>query len=128
MKINAMFRGLLTLGLAAGLTVPVLPAKPAQETTTAEKQAMKDKLQESVNELNLNDDQKDKLKDVFSNSRTKRESIMNDSALTDDQKKEKMKSLRQDTMSKVNHILTPDQQAQLKEKLAAAKAEHSPNY
>jgi periplasmic protein CpxP/Spy len=124
MKINAMFRGLLILGLAGGLTVPVLPAKPAQETTTTDRQAMKDKLQESVNELNLNDDQKDKLKEVFANSRTKRQSIMNDSALTDDQKKDKMKSLHQDTMSKVNHILTPDQQAQLKEKLAAAKAEH----
>jgi periplasmic protein CpxP/Spy len=126
MKINAMFRGLLFLGLAAGLTVPALPAKPAQETTTTEKQAMKDRLQEAVKELNLNDDQKDKLKDVFANSRTKRETILNDSSLTDDQKREKMKTLHQDTMSKVNHILTPDQQAQLKEKLAAAKAERNP--
>jgi len=126
MKIQAMFRGLLFLGLAAGLTVPALPAKPAQETTTTEKQAMKDRLQEAVKELNLNDDQKDKLKDVFANSRTKRETIMNDSSLTDDQKREKMKTLHQDTMSRVNHILTPDQQAQLKEKLAAAKAERNP--
>ena len=126
MKINAMFRGLLFLGLAAGLTMPALPAKPAQETTTAENPAMRDRLQEAVKELNLNDDQKDKLKDVFANSRTKRETILNDSSLTDDQKREKMKTLRQDTMSKVNHILTPDQQAQLKEKLAAAKAERNP--
>jgi len=126
MKIQAMFRGLLFLGLAAGLTVPALPAKPAQETTTTEKQAMKDRLQEAVKELNLNDDQKDKLKDVFANSRTKRETIMNDSSLTDDQKREKMKTLHQDMMSRVNHILTPDQQAQLKEKLAAAKAERNP--
>jgi periplasmic protein CpxP/Spy len=126
MKINAMFRGLLFLGLAAGLTVPALPAKPAQEATTTEKQAMKDRLQDAVKELNLNDDQKDKMKDVFANSRTKRETILNDSSLTDDQKREKMKTLHQDTMSKVNHILTPDQQAQLKEKLAAAKAERNP--
>jgi len=126
MKINAMFRGLLFLGLAAGLTMPALPAKPAQETTTAENPAMRDRLQEAIKELNLNDDQKDKLKDVFANSRTKRETILNDSSLTDDQKREKMKTLRQDTMSKVNHILTPDQQAQLKEKLAAAKAERNP--
>jgi Spy/CpxP family protein refolding chaperone len=89
MKIRAMFRGLLFLGLAAGLTAPALPAKPAQDATTTEKQAMRDRLQDAVNELNLNDDQKEKLKGVFANSRSKRETIMNDSTLTDDQKRER---------------------------------------
>ena len=126
MKIQALFRGLLFLGLAAGLTVPALPSKPAQEATATDKQMMHDRLQEAVKQLNLNDDQKDKLKEVFAGSRSKRESIMNDSSLTDDQKREKMKLLHQDTMSKVNHILTPDQQEQLKEKLAAAKSERNP--
>jgi periplasmic protein CpxP/Spy len=85
---------------------------------------MRDRLQEAVNELNLTDDQKGKLKDVFADAKTKHDSIMNDSTLTQDQKKDKMKSLHEDTMSKVNDVLTPDQRTQLKEKLAANKAKN----
>jgi Spy/CpxP family protein refolding chaperone len=82
---------------------------------------MHDRLQEALNELNLTDDQKGKLKDVFADAKSKRESIMSDASLTADQKKEKMKALHQDTMAKVNDVLTPDQRTQLKEKLEAAK-------
>jgi len=87
---------------------------------------MRDALQETVNELNLNDDQKAKLKDIFSDAKAKRESIWNDTSLTDDQKKEKMKALRMDTKSKVNEVLTPEQRAQLKEKMEAMKAKQQP--
>ena len=73
-------------------------------------------------ELNLTDDQKGKLKDIFADAKAKRESIWKDTSLTDDQKKEKMKELRGGTRSKVNEVLTPEQRAQLKEKLEAAKA------
>jgi periplasmic protein CpxP/Spy len=127
MKIQGMFRGLLFLGVAASLVVPALPAKasPAKALPQTENRGMmRDKLQEAVNELNLTDDQKGKLKDVFADAKTKRDSIMNDSSLTQDQKKDKMKSLHEDIISKVNDVLTPDQRTQLKEKLAAAKAKN----
>jgi len=126
MKIHGMFRGLLFLGVASSLVVPALPAKAspgkAVPQQTENRRMMRDKLQEAVNELNLTDDQKGKLKDVFADAKTKHDSIMNDSTLTQDQKKDKMKSLHEDTMSKVNEVLTPDQRTQLKEKLAASKA------
>jgi Spy/CpxP family protein refolding chaperone len=69
-----------------------LPALPTSSTkalpqTTEKKMMMHDKLQEAVNELNFTDDQKGKLKDVFSDAKSKRESIMSDSSLPPDQKR-----------------------------------------
>jgi Spy/CpxP family protein refolding chaperone len=125
MKMQNMIRGLLYLGIAAGLSFPAVPVKAAPARAaqdTANKRMNHDRLQDAVNQLDLNDDQKGKLKDVFAGSKTKRQSIMSDSSLNDDQRKEKMKSLHEDTLSKVNEVLTPDQQTQLKEKLAAAKS------
>jgi len=116
-------RGLLYLGIAAALAWPAFPIKTSAQTEPAAgRRMMRDKLQEAVNELDLTDDQKGKLKDVFTDAKLKRDSIMSDASLTDDQKKDKMKTLHQDTMSKVNEVLTPDQRTQLKEKMAAAKA------
>lgn len=124
MRIEPMFRGLLYLGIAAALTLPVLPTKTiaAQAAPQAgERKMMHDKLQDTVNELNLTDDQKGKLKDVFADAKSKRDSIWSDTSLTPEQKKDKMKALHEDTMAKVNEVLTPDQRAQLKEKLESAK-------
>jgi len=87
---------------------------------------MRDALQQALGELNLNDDQKAKVKDIFTEAKAKREAIFQDSSLSEDQKKEKMKALREDTKTKVNAVLTPEQQVQLKEKLEAAKAAKAP--
>ena len=67
-----------------------------------------DKLQKVVNDLNLSDDQKSKVKDIFTDAKSKREAIMNDTSLTDDQKRAKMKELHTGTMAKVNEVLTPE--------------------
>jgi periplasmic protein CpxP/Spy len=128
MKIQSTFRGLLYLGMATALALPMLPTKAAPASAAQEantnKQMMHNRLQDTVNQLDLNDDQKAKLKDVFADSKSKHDSIMNDSSLTQDQKKEKMKSLREETTSKVNQVLTPDQQKELKEKLAAERSKN----
>lgn len=62
--------------------------------------------------LNLSQDQQTQLKPIFQNQRQQAKAIRKDSSLTKDQKKEKFQSLRQDTMAKVNNILTPQQQQQ----------------
>jgi protein CpxP len=126
MKQRTAIRGLVYLGLGVFLSVPFLPAvtsvaRPLPQAAES-RQAMRDAFQEAVNELNLTDDQKGKLKDIFADAKAKRESIGKDTSLTDDQKKEKMKELKTDTRSKVNEVLTPEQRAQLKEKIEALKA------
>jgi Spy/CpxP family protein refolding chaperone len=71
--------------------------------------------------LSLTDDQRAKVKDIFADAKTKHQAVANDSTLTDDQKKAKLKELHESTLTKVNAILTPDQQTELKSKIEAAK-------
>lgn len=124
MKIRLIIGGLFSLAIAAALTVPALPVTASSRAALPQadqKKMMHDKLQEVVNDLNLSDDQKSKMKDIFSDAKSKREAIVNDTSLTDDQKRAKMKELHTGTMAKVNDVLTPEQRTQLKEKLEAAK-------
>ena len=125
MKIRLIIGGLFSLAIAAALTVhapPVTASSRAALPQADQKKMMHDKLQEVVNDLNLSDDQKSKMKDIFSDAKSKRDAIINDTSLTDDQKRAKMKELHTGTMSKVNEVLTPEQRTQLKEKLEAAKS------
>jgi len=124
MKIRLIIGGLFSFAIAAALTVPAPPAEASSRASLPQadqKKMMHDKLQEVVNDLNLSDDQKSKVKDIFTDAKSKREAIMNDTSLTDDQKRAKMKELHTGTMAKVNEVLTPEQRTQLKEKLEAAK-------
>jgi periplasmic protein CpxP/Spy len=129
MNKKTVLRGVIWLGVGLMLSVPVFPGRAAAQTAAEgshAKAGMRDALQQSVQELNLNDDQKSKVKDIFADAKTKREAIFQDSSLNQDQKRDKMKALREDTLSKVNGVLTPEQQTQLKEKLEAAKAARAP--
>jgi Spy/CpxP family protein refolding chaperone len=121
MKISKLNRGVMYLGLGALLCVPALRANAATAMPQApEHQGMRDGFQEAVNSLNLTDDQKTKLTPIFADAKAKRGEIYKDTSLTPDQKKEKMMALREDTKTKVNAVLTPDQQAELKTKMEAA--------
>jgi Spy/CpxP family protein refolding chaperone len=123
MKITRALAGLASLGLVAALAVPIASARSQgteQQTTTA-KEGMRDRLQSTVDSLDLTDDQRAKLKDIFADAKTKRQTGMNDGSLSDDQKKAKMKEIHDGTKTKVNNVLTPEQQTALKNKMEAAK-------
>jgi len=66
------------------------------------------------------------VKDIFADAKTKRQAVSSDTSLTDDQKKAKMKELHSAAMAKLNEVLTPEQQAELKSKMEAAKAAKPP--
>jgi protein CpxP len=123
MKIARISGVLVSLGLVAVLAVPLASAKSqAAEQQAVGKEAMRDRLQTTVESLDLTDDQKAKVKDIFADAKTQRQTIMNDASLSDDQKKAKMKELHQATKTKVNNVLTPEQQIALKSKMEATKA------
>ena len=125
MKIERILGGLVSLGMVAALAVPLALAKPhaAPAPQAASKEGrMQGGLQAAVESLNLTDDQKAKVKDIFADAKAKRETVSNDTSLSDDQKKAKMKELHAGTLAKLNEVLTPDQQAELKTKMEAAKA------
>jgi Spy/CpxP family protein refolding chaperone len=124
MKIARILGGLVSLGLVTALAVPLASAKSqaAEQQAAAAKEGMRDRLQTAVESLNLTDDQKAKLKDIFADAKTQRQTVMNDASLSDDQKKAKMKEIHEATKTKVNNVLTPEQQIALKSKMEAAKA------
>src|SRR5882762_2061265 len=100
MKIERVWGGLVSLGMVAALAVPLAVANsqamPAPQTAGKE-MGMHGGLQAAVESLNLTDDQK-----------------------------AKMKELHSATMAKLNEVLTPEQQAELKSKMEAAKAAKPP--
>jgi Spy/CpxP family protein refolding chaperone len=125
MKIEKILGGLVSLGMVAALAVPLALAKsqdaPAPQATGKE-MGMRGGLQAAVESLNLTDDQKAKVKDIFADAKAKHQAVANDTSLTDDQKKAKLKELHESTIAKVNGVLTPDQQTELKSKIEAAKS------
>jgi Spy/CpxP family protein refolding chaperone len=130
MKIERILGGFASLGLVAVLAVPVALAK--SQATPPPQAAVKEKgmhgggLQAAVESLNLTDEQKAKVKDIFADAKTKSQAVSSDTTLSDEQKKAKMKELHSSIMAKVNEVLTPEQQTELKSKMEAAKAAKPP--
>ena len=118
----------MSLSMVAALAVPMASARQTTEQQAgATKEDMRDRLQTAVESLDsLSAEQQVKVKDIFADAKTQRQTIMNDSSLSEDQKKAKMKELHQATKAKVNSVLTPEQQTALKSKMEAAKA-NAPN-
>ena len=130
MKIERILGGFASLGLVAVLAVPVALAK--SQATPPPQAAVKEKgmhgggLQAAVESLNLTDEQKAKVKDIFADVKTKRQAVSSDTMLSDEQKKAKMKELHSGMVAKLNEVLTPEQQTELKSKMEAAKAAKPP--
>jgi protein CpxP len=125
MKIDRILGGLVSLGMVAALAVPLALANSQAATATqaaGKEMGMHGGLQAAVESLNLTDDQKAKVKDIFADAKTKRQAVSSDASLSDEQKKAKMKELHGATMAKLNEVLTPEQQTELKNKMEAAKA------
>lgn len=59
--------------------------------------------------LNLSDDQKTQIKKLRENQHAQLQALRNDSSLSEDQKREKFRQIRQDTNKQIEGLLTPDQ-------------------
>lgn len=75
-------------------------------------------------ELNLTDDQKEKIKPIMKDRRDKMQALKEDSSITQDQKKEKAKEIMHSTNEQIKAILTPDQQKKFEQLMADMKAHH----
>lgn len=113
-----------TLTLLVVLTTSLLLAgqNQAPPTTEQEHQAMgaaanspEARLQMLSEKLNLTDDQKTKLKPILQDQAQQFKAVHDDTSLTDEQRAAKKKSIRQSTQEQINAVLTPEQQAKLKE-------------
>lgn len=82
---------------------------------------------EMMKALNLNETQKTQLKEMRKAQKEKRNAIMNDSKLTEDQKREQIKELQKTNAAGMQSVLTDEQKATMKahrEKMKAEKKEH----
>jgi Spy/CpxP family protein refolding chaperone len=79
-----------------------------------------------VRAVNLTDEQKAKVKDIFADAKSKHQAMARDTTLSDERKKAKMKELNSSILAKVNEVLTPEQQTELKSKMDAARAAKPP--
>jgi Spy/CpxP family protein refolding chaperone len=130
MKIERILGGFVSLGLVAALAVPVALAKsqstPPPQAAGKEKRMHGGGLQAAVESLNLTDEQKAKVKDIFADAKTKGQAVSSDTTLSDEQRKAKKKELHSGIIAKLNEVLTPEQQTELKSKMEAAKAAKPP--
>ena len=67
--------------------------------------------------LNLTDDQKAQIKKIHMDAKAKADAVMADSSLSDADKQAKVKEIHRNAMMEANKVLTPDQRAQIKEKM-----------
>jgi Spy/CpxP family protein refolding chaperone len=121
--LGAAVLGTLLTGAAFAQTANSTPSTPADNTTTttqtkADKKAARH--EKMAAKLGLTDDQKTQLKSIHQDATEHAKANKNDSTLSKDQKKAKLKDLHEQTMTKTNAILTPDQQ----QKMQQMKANH----
>src|ERR1700726_1054617 len=106
--------------LAAGLTF----AQPSQESQapTPDKhsgmhqgESADQHLQMLSEKLNLTDDQKAKLKPLLQDQMQQMKAVREDSSLSQEQQRAKMKSIHESLHDQINAVLTPEQQAKFKQ-------------
>lgn len=70
---------------------------------------------EMMKSLNLSDEQKGRLKELKTANKQKREAIRNNSSLTEAQKKEQLKALKQEQRNGMQSVLNDEQKQKMKE-------------
>lgn len=104
---------------AAGVTF----AQTSPQASTADKHAGMHQKGESAEQhlqmlsekLNLTDEQKAKLKPILQDQMQQMKAVREDSSLSEDQKRAKMKSIHESLHDQINAVLTPEQQAKFKQ-------------
>src|SRR5437870_12860008 len=111
MKIKRLLGVLVSLCLVAALAVILAPTNSQAATAPqagGKEMGMHGGLQATVESLNLTDDQKTKVKDIFADAKTQKQTVSSDAALSEEQKEAMTKELNVSIMTKLNEILTPD--------------------
>jgi len=72
-------------------------------------------LQMLTEKLNLTDDQQAKLKPIFEDQMQQMKAVREDSSLSQEQKRAKMKSIHESLHDQISAVLTPEQQAKFKQ-------------
>ena len=96
--------GLQPLTWAADTNEPAVT--PAAGSRLA---AQRERMQETAKELNLTDEQKNKLQTIIRGQAGKLRDLRQDTSLAPEDKKEKLRALREEITAEVKKVLTPEQ-------------------
>jgi len=81
-------------------------------------------LQMLSEKLTLTDDQKAKIKPVLEDQLQQMKTVHEDSSLSEEQKRTKMKSIHESMHEQINAVLTPEQQAKFKQMMQEQMEKH----
>jgi Spy/CpxP family protein refolding chaperone len=105
----------LTLGCCVVFAGPATSAdsnSPAQKHKRFDAKGHRGQFMQKLSEkLNLTDAQKTSIKAIFASDANEIKAIRQDNSLSEEQKKAKIKEIRDAAKEKINAILTPEQQA-----------------
>ncbi|HEY6308805.1 MAG TPA: hypothetical protein VI488_20380 [Candidatus Angelobacter sp.] len=115
-----MNRKLHTLTLTFALLLALIGVRAIAQTDSTSmavdpetRAKIQQHLQKISSELNLTEDQKQKVQPVLQNEFQQLKSVHDDSSLSPEQKKAKGQEIRESANSQLEPILTPDQRAKL---------------
>ena len=102
----AAVAGVLSLQLLALAADNQAPAQPASGDRVA---ALRERMQDTAKELNLTDEQKEKLQTIIRAQAGKLRELRQDTSLSAEDKKEKVRAIREGIVAEVKKVLTPEQ-------------------
>jgi Spy/CpxP family protein refolding chaperone len=116
--------------LLAGLTFAQTPEE--QQAPTPEKHAATHHNGESLDQhlqmlsekLDLTEDQKTKIRPILQDQMQQMKAVRADGSLSEEQKRAKIKSIHDSSHDRINAVLTPEQQAKLKQMRQDQMAKH----
>jgi periplasmic protein CpxP/Spy len=82
-------------------------------------------LQMLTEKLNLTADQQAKVKPILEDQAQQMKAVRDDTSLSEDQRKAKMKAIHESLHGQINGVLTPEQQAKLKQMKQESMGKHS---
>ena len=91
------------------LTRAAATNEPAQPAGSDRLGAWRERMQETARELNLTDDQKEKLQALIRGQMEKVRDLRQDTSLSQADKKEKFQAIREETIAEAKKVLTPEQ-------------------
>jgi|GEM_PF-913310 len=112
------------LAVFMGQLVFAQDAKPAEMNKTGEREMPggkgrhkmhKHEKREMMKQLNLSEEQKTKLKEMNAGNKEKKQAILNDTKLTEEQKKEQLRAIKKEQATNMQTVLTDEQKAKMKE-------------
>jgi Spy/CpxP family protein refolding chaperone len=102
----AAIAGVLSFQPLARTADSKTPSQPAGGERLA---AMRERMQDTARELNLTDEQKEKLQTIIRAQMGKLRDLRQDTSLSAEDKKEKVRRLRDEITAEVKQVLTPEQ-------------------